>query len=112
VTAVFEAVAGAASVPPPPITTLRATLNRVRVRRVRGGFRVGLTIRTNLAARVGARVTTRRGRTVTRRSWRVGAGHRRLAMRVRASRGRYRLVVAVGSADGQVLRINRQLRLR
>jgi hypothetical protein len=119
VTAVFEAVARAATVPPPTITTvppptittLRAVLNRVRVRRVRGGFRLGLALRTNLAAKVGARVT-RRGRTVARRSWQVRAGHRRLAMRVRARRGRYRLIVAVRSADGQVQRINRKLRLR
>ena len=118
VTAVFDVVARAASVPPPtirplpPVTKLRATLNRVGVRRVRGGFRVVLAIRTNLAARVGARVTTRRGRTVARRSWQVRPGNRPLAMRVRARRGRYRLTVAVRTADGQIQRINRKLRLR
>ena len=110
VTAVFErAPASVAALTPAP--KLRATLNRVRVRRIRGRYRIVIPLRVNLAARVSARLT-RRGRPVARHSRHVRAGDRRLIMRVRARRGRYRLSLTIRSTDGQVQRIRRTLRLR
>lgn len=94
------------------VTKLRAALRRVGVRRIRGRYRIVLPLHLNLAAAVSARVTTRRGRRVVKRSWRLPAGDRRLTLRVRARRGRYRLLVTIRSTDGQVQRINRALRLR
>ena len=98
--------------PPPPRVKLVASVSRVHARRTdRRRFRIVLPLRVNLAATVTARVT-RRARTVLRRTWRVAAGERRLTMRVRARRGRYRLVVTVRTTDGQVVLITRRLRLR
>jgi hypothetical protein len=94
------------------VTKLRAALRRVGVRRIRGRYRIVLPLHLNLAAAVSARVTTRRGRRVVKRSWQLPAGDRRLTLRVRARRGRYRLLVTIRSADGQVQRIKRTLRLR
>jgi hypothetical protein len=116
VTALFEraasvSVAAPTPKPTPTVTKLRATLDRVRVRRIRGRYRIVMPVRVNLAATVSARLT-RRGRPVARRSWQVQAGERRLTMRVRARRGRSRLSLTVRSTDGQVQRIRRTLRLR
>ena len=109
VTAVFERAAGASVATLTP--TLRARLSRVGVRRIRGRYRIVMPLRINLAARVSARLT-RRGRLVARGSKQLRAGDRRLILRVRARRGRYRLSLTVRSIDGQVQRINRTLRLR
>jgi hypothetical protein len=108
VTAVFERVGASAATLTP---TLRARLSRVGVRRIRGRYRIVMPLRINLAARVSARLT-RRGRLVARGSKQLRAGDRRLILRVRARRGRYRLSLTVRSIDGQVQRINRTLRLR
>jgi hypothetical protein len=94
------------------VNKLHASLKRVRVRRVRGRYRIVLPLHLNMAARVTARVTTRRGRRVLQRSWQVPAGDRRLVMSMRARRGRYRLGLTIRSTSGQVLRIRRPLRLR
>jgi hypothetical protein len=118
VRAIFARVASAASVPSvtppstPTVIRLRATLDRVRVRRIRGRYRIVLPLHLNRAATVRARVATRRGRRVARRSWRLAAGDRRLILRVRARRGRYRLALTIRSTDGQVKVIKRKLRLR
>lgn len=111
VTAVFDRAPGAAAATATPAPKLRATLNRVRVRRIRGRYRIVMPLRVNVAARVSARLL-RRGRRVAGRSSLVQAGDRRLIMRVRARRGRYRLNLTIRSIDGQVQRIDRTLRLR
>jgi Divergent InlB B-repeat domain len=91
---------------------LRAVLARMRVRRVGGRYRIVLPLRLNLASTVTARVRTRRGRSLGRWRWELPAGDRRLVIRMRAPRGRYRLSLTVGSQDRQVLRMQRKLRLR
>jgi Divergent InlB B-repeat domain len=114
VTAVFARVAAAATVQPKPkVEKLRAALQRVRVKRVRGRrYRIVMPLRLNLAAKVTARVMSRRGRRLVRRAWRAPAGNRQLILRVRARNGRYRIIVRIQTADGQVRRITRTLRLR
>jgi Divergent InlB B-repeat domain len=117
ITAVFAATASAAVVTPTPTPTptvkkLRATLDRVKVRRIRSRYRIVLSLHLNLSATVRARVTTRGGLGVARRSWQSPAGDRRMTMRVRARRGRYRLSLTMRSTDGQVQVLKRTLRLR
>lgn len=91
---------------------LRVSLRRVTVKRSRGRYRIVVPLRVNLPATVTARVTTRRGRRVASHRWRVQAGDRRLVMRVRARRGRYRLSLTIRSSDGQVASYRRTLRFR
>ena len=114
VTAVFERVATTAIVQPQPkVKKLRAALQGVRAKRVRGHrYRIALPLRLNLAADVTARVMSPRGRRLVRRTWQSPAGNRRLILRVRARKGRCRLIVRIQAADGQVRRITRTLRLR
>jgi hypothetical protein len=97
--------------PPPPKVILRAELGRVTARRIQRRYRVVLPLSHNLAATVSARVT-RRGRGVVTKSWQLPAGDRRLTLRVRARRGRYRLSLTIRSTDGQRQVIERGLRLR
>ena len=119
VTAVFDRAATVARVinqpqvtDPPTVTLLQAALDRVKVKRVRRRYRIVLPVHVNLAATVRARVSTRRGRRVARRTWQLPAGERRLTLRVRARRGRYRLSLTIRTTDGQVQVIKRRLRLR
>jgi hypothetical protein len=107
VTAMF-AVAGV-----PSRTELKAAMDRVRVRRIgRRRYRIVMPLHINLASAVSARLAKPRRRAVLRRRWQLQAGDSRLAVRVRARRGRYRLSVTVRSTDGQEQVIKRRLRLR
>lgn len=91
---------------------LRVTLRRITVKRSHGRYRIVVPLRLNLPSTVTARVTTRRGKRVASHKWRLRAGDRKLTMRVRAHRGRYRLSLTIRSTDGQVKSYKRSLRFR
>lgn len=109
VTAVFARAAITNTVHPP--TKLRVALSRIRVHRKGRRYTIAVPIRVNLNATVTATLT-RRGRRVATRRWKVKAGRRVLVIRVAARRGRYRLALRIQSADGQVTRVRRTVRLR
>lgn len=108
VRAQFDRVAVAASPPP----KLAVTLERLRVKRVGRRYLIRVRLALNRAAAVTARVTRPSGRRVAVRRWQLPPGDRTLSLRVKARRGRYRLVLRIRSTDGQVQLIQRRLRLR
>ena len=126
VTAVFERLSAAGSVPPPPpppppptsgptaaSKPFVATVDRVVVRGTRKR-RIRFTIRVSARASIRGVLESARGDRITAGAWRIPRGRHVLSLAVprRAPRGTYVLRITARDAHGHVKRFDRRVRLR